>query len=374
MTGGNRARIHMLLEAMENLGVDFHFLFIARENGDKDAMEKRWGEHRVTVVSHRATPRHSAPWRRARNFTLRHLQLERYHPAEVDLLRSPKLERAVMDVAHNYQPRCVMVEYVFNSWMLDLFPSTVRKLVDTHDRFADRHQHFLKAGIRPEWFSTTRRQERKGLRRADCILAIQEQEADYFRQLTGREVITVGHIAPVVPAGEPTTDIPTVLFVGGNNTANRDAVSYCISEIWPVIRSQMPGARLRIAGNICQGISDVGDGIELCGQVRELASIYAEAHVVLNPVRAGTGLKIKSIEAMSYGRPLVTTPTGVLGIKGGRDRAYLVAKDAKGLAERCLFLLRDPEKRRSLSSEAIRFINDYNQPNYQALKLALGCQ
>ena len=374
MTGGNRARIHMLLEAMETLGVDFHFIFIVRDNADKDAMEKRWGEHRVTVVSHRPTPRHSAFWRRARNFTLRHLHLERYHPVEIDFLRSPELERAVMDVAHDYQPECVMVEYVFNSWMLDLFPSTVRKLIDTHDRFADRHEHFLKVGIQPEWFSTTRRQERKGLRRADCIVAIQEQEADYFRQLTGREVITIGHIAPIVPVGEPTTDIPTVVFVGGNNLANRDAVSYCIKEIWPAIRSQLPGARLRIAGNICQGISGVGDGIELCGQVRELAAIYAEAHVVLNPVRAGTGLKIKSIEALSYGRPLVTTPTGALGIEAGYDRAYLVGQDAKGLSERCLLLLRDPEKRRSLSSEAIRFVKDYNQQNYQAFNLALGRQ
>src|SRR5205823_4222751 len=157
----------------------------------------------------------------------------------------------------------------------------------------------------------------------DCMMAIQQQQAAYFRQLTGREAITIGHIAPIVPVAEPTTDIPTVVFVGGNNLANRDAVSYCIKEIWPAIRSQLPGARLRIAGNVCQDISGVGDGVELCGQVRELAAIYAEAHVVINPVRAGTGLKIKSIEALGYGRPLVTTPSGALGIEAGYDRAYL---------------------------------------------------
>src|SRR5260370_2136061 len=86
--GGNRARIHMLLEAMEILDVDFHFVFIAWELADKEAMQKRWGEHRVTVVSHRPTPRHAAFWRRIRNFTLRRLRLERYHPVEVDRYRS----------------------------------------------------------------------------------------------------------------------------------------------------------------------------------------------------------------------------------------------------------------------------------------------
>src|SRR5207302_3203612 len=158
MTGGNRARIHMLLEAMETLGMDFHFIFIARENADKDAMEKRWGERHVTVIRHQFTGRQAALWRRARNFTLRHLQLERYHPVEIDRLRSPELELALMDAAHDYQPKCVMVEYVFNSWLLDLFPSSVRKLTDTHDRCAGRHGHFLKAGVQPDRFYTSRRQ------------------------------------------------------------------------------------------------------------------------------------------------------------------------------------------------------------------------
>lgn len=372
VTAGNRSRIHMLLEAMEFLGVDFHFLFITWESGDKDAMGKRWGEQRVTVIPHQLTQRYSAFWRRIRNFTLRHLQLERFHPLEVDLYRSLELRRAVMDVAHEYQPTCVIVEYVFNSWLLELFPPSVRKLIDTHDRFAHRHKQYLKAGMQEKWFSTTRRQERKGLRRADCILAIQEQEADYFRQLTGREVITVGHIVPIVGMSEPTAGIPTVLFVGGKNMANRDAVSYCIREIWPGIRSQVPGARLLIAGSICQRISGVGDGVEMCGQVPELSAVYAKAHVVLNPVRTGTGLKTRSIEAMSYGRPLVTTPTGALGIERGRNHAYLVGYDAKDLTEHCLRLLRDPEKRHSVASEAIRFVNDYNRRNYQTLKLALG--
>jgi polysaccharide biosynthesis protein PslH len=374
MTAGNRARIHMLLEAMESLGVDFHFIFITWEIGDKDAMQKRWGRHRVTVVSHQQRSKHATFWRRVRNFTLRHLGLERYHPLEVDCHRSPELAQAVMHVADDFQPTCVMVEYVFNSWMLELFPPTVRKLIDTLDKFAHRYKQYLKAGVQTGWFSTTRRQERKGLRRADCIVAIQAEEADYFRRLTNRRVVTVGHIAPIVPAGESITDIPTVLFLGPNSPANRDAVAYCIKDIWPIIRSQLPEARLLIAGAVCQSLLDTGDGIEVCGHVPDAASLYAKAHVVLNPVRVGTGLKIKSIEALSYGRPLVTTPTGALGIERGRDSAYLVGQDAKSLAERCLILLRDPQKRRSLASEAIRFVKDYNQRNYQALKLALGCQ
>ena len=139
MTAGNRARVHMLLEAMEVLGVDFHFAFITWENADVKAMQQRWGEPRVSIIEKRFTQNYSALWRRIRNRALRKLSLERHHPLEVDCYRSPGLQRAIEELRQKIHPDRVMVEYVFNSWMLDLFPATTRKLVDTHDKFADRY-------------------------------------------------------------------------------------------------------------------------------------------------------------------------------------------------------------------------------------------
>lgn len=369
--GGNRRRIYALLEAMETLGYDFHFAFFAMEDGDRGAMEERWGAQRVSVLPYTFKPRYAAFWRRVRNYTLRHLGIEKFHPSEVDVFASPELGKRVWEVFCQFRPSCVIVEYVFNSWLLEQFPATVRKLIDTHDVFADRYRLFDKAGVKREWFSTTRRQERKGLRRADCVIAIQDREAEYFRRLTKGQVVTVGHITPVLPLPEPAAGAPAVLFVGGDNPSNKDALQFCFEEVWPLIRAELPEACLRVAGPICRHFPAPPAGVALLGEIADITAAYAQAQVVLNPLRFGTGLKIKSVEALSYGRPLVSTPVGADGLAAGYDRAFALGADAKGLAGHCVRLLQDSSERHTLAIQAVRYVADSNARQYQALREAL---
>jgi glycosyltransferase involved in cell wall biosynthesis len=203
---------------------------------------------------------------------------------------------------------------------------------------------------------------------------VQDGEADYFRRLSGRQALMVGQITTPIPLPEPPPEPPTLLFVGADNSVNRDAIRFAISEIWPLIRAELPGARFLVVGPICKTLSGNGEGVELCGQIPEISAAYAKAHVIFNPARSGTGNKIKSIEALAYGRPLVTTAIGAAGIEAGRDRAYLVAEGAKALAESCVILLKNNDMRRVMGGEGIRLLNDCNQHNYQALRLALGIQ
>jgi glycosyltransferase involved in cell wall biosynthesis len=369
--GGNRRRIYALLEAIQALDHEFHFAFFPMEGGDRGAMEKRWGAQRVSVLPYTFKPRYAAFWRRVRNFTLRHLGIEEFHPSEVDVFASPELAKRVWEVFCQFRPSSVIVEYVFNSWLLEQFPATVRKLIDTHDVFADRYKLFHKAGVKPEWFSTTRRQERKGLRRADCVIAIQDREAEYFRRLTNRQVVTVGHITPVLPLPEPAGAGATVLFVGGDNPSNRDALEFCFQEVWPLIRAVLPEACLKVAGPVCCHFSGPPAGVDLLGEIADITAAYAQAQVVLNPLRFGTGLKIKSVEALSYGRPLVTTSVGAEGLGAGCEGAWMVGTDAKGLADHCVRLLRDAVERHTLAAQAVHYVADSNVRQYQALREAL---
>jgi glycosyltransferase involved in cell wall biosynthesis len=252
--------------------------------------------------------------------------------------------------------------YTFHSWILDLFPSTVRKLIDTNDRLTDRHRQFRDKEVAPEWFSTTASQERKGLQRADTIIAIQEQEARFFRSLSDRPVVTVGHIAPINPVDEPVEGAPTLLFLGSDNRINGDAIGYCVQKIWPKIRSRIPNARLLVAGAVCRQ-APYADGVEHLGVVENLADVYRRSYVVISPLRFGTGLKIKCIEAMSYGKPLVTTPAGAEGMESGRSTAFLVASGATQLADQCAQLLQDCPRRRQIAMTAISFVTGWNAQN-----------
>ena len=371
MTAGNRARVYALLEALETLGVDFHLAYITWEDADIKAMQARWGESRVSLIAQKLTQNYSALWRRIRNRSLRTLGWERFHPSEVDCYRSPGLECAILDIGRIFRPVCVLVEYVFNSWMLELFPASVRKVIDTHDKFANRYAQFLKAGVAPEWFSTTPGQERKGLRRADCVMAIQQGEADYFQQLSGRPVVTVGHVCRLRPTPEPAAGPITLLYIGSNNHANQDAMTGCLQEIWPGLHRQHPTARLLVAGGVCESLGQPPPGVELRGQVASLDGLYAAAHIVINPMRAGTGLKIKCLEALSHGKPLVTTPVGAAGLETGAGDAFLVGPDSAGVARHCLELMQSPARRSDLATRAMEFIKDWNCRQAAALQAAL---
>lgn len=368
-TAGNRQRVLSLCEQLESFGYPFHLFVFAQEEGDPDAMRRRWGETRFTYFPFVCRGRPMAAWRRIRNLGLRAIGLEKYHPMDIDFYRNRTLGNAIVRTAEYFRPDCAIVSYTFHSWILELFGGgKIRRVIDTHDALTDRFQRFLSMGAKPEWFSTSRVQERKGLQRADCVMAIQKQEAEFFRSISSTPVVTVGSFVPSFAPSNPITTTPTVLFVGSGNQINRDAVDFCFTCIWPKLRMLVPEARLRLVGPICREISSVPAGVELSGIVADLGEAYSQAHVVLCPLRLGTGLKIKCIEALGYGKALVTTRSGAEGLEKGTGTAFLLADDAENLASACAVLLKDAEKRRAMENGAVDFVRKWNVRYRAALR------
>jgi glycosyltransferase involved in cell wall biosynthesis len=358
-TAGNRRRVLNLLEMLESFPCDFRFLWFAQESGDIAAMRGRWGERLVPIPIQCPEPP-PAGWWRVRNAVMRRVRGEHDHPLPLDAFRHEPLRAAIAREAAGFEPTCVITSYVFWSWVLELFPKTARKLIDTHDILGDRQKRFLEAGVRPEWIFTTRGEERRGLRRADCVLAIQEREAEYFRALSGRPVITVGHTSALRPVPEP-SGAPALLFVGSDNGVNRDAAEWLLRECWPIIRRSRPDCRLRVAGTVCQSIVNPPDGVQLDGIVDDIESAYAGSQLALCPLRFGSGLKIKCIEALSFGRPLVTTTPGAVGIDEGAGTAFLLGDTSSEFADACLRLLNSTEERDRLRHGAIAFLSRWNE-------------
>ena len=145
-----------------------------------------------------------------------------------------------------------------------------------------------------------------------------------------------------------------------------------LKEIWPVIRSEYPTARWLVAGGVCESVRQPPPGVELRGRVASLDGLYADTHLVINPMRTGTGLKIKCLEALSYGKPLVTTAVGAAGMESGVGTAFLVGDDPAGVARHCLELLASLERRSDLAAGAIQFIKEWNGQQEGALQAALG--
>lgn len=264
-----------------------------------------------------------------------------------------KINDVVDDVVARFKPEAVFCEYVVLSALFDRFGSDVVKVVDTHDKFTDRNRVTAKSGGGP-WISFTRSQERRALMRADHVIAIQEEEAAYFRDLIGnnRSIQVVEQLSEL-PVVTDVSGVSNVFgLIGSPNPFNLEGLEWFYESILPRIRKAVPEAELLLAGSICGRIPKP-EGVTEIGFVRDRLDFYNRCRFVINPVRGGTGLKIKSVEALSHARPLVTTRHGASGLLD-RYSDGIVAVDAPdSFADACISYLKDQDAALKASRLAI---------------------
>ncbi len=297
---GNRARVFSLCRTLQERGYSIHFVYGGLEGLSQEqelAMRNCW-EHVYIVRPQRGVRKQS---RR------KHHLIDDWYVPEVSEITARILKTWKIDYC--------LANYVwFSRWLEDV-PTGIPKYLDTHDMFADRHKRLKADGMQPSWYNTTKREEAKALKRADCVLAIQSAEASFFEKLSKTAVRTLGHYVPANYLPKPTTPRKKlkVGYLASNNPINQHALSELVKEL-----SKEPALHDRftfeLAGAICS--SSVAEDIPFTkhGFVESAESFYAEMDIILNPNLGGTGLKIKSVEALAYGKPLLATHDAMIGI------------------------------------------------------------
>ena len=136
---------------------------------------------------------------------------------------------------------------------------------------------------------------------------------------------------------------------------NVDAVAFLTGAIWPLVRAQVPAARLVVAGrNPVAAIAALNgrDGIEVAADVPDMAAVLRRSWVSVAPMRTGLGIKNKVLEAWACGRPVVMTGLATNGLVLPPGHARLVQAGAPALAAQIVALLQDADARRALGEAA----------------------
>lgn len=273
-------------------------------------------------------------------------------PGFVDLVRRTAREAG---------PDAVIVQFVFFSRCLDALDleRPPLRILDADNVFTDRSLLYARANLPYAWFSTDAEEERAGLARADLLLAIQERELAHFARVApDRPALLVPHVLPARRLGPPRTR--DLLFIGAGNDENAAGLTAFLEGAWPAVRARHPDVALRVAGGVCDRIG-ARPGVELLRVIDDLTDLYAAAGIVLNTAPVGTGLKIKTVEALCHGRCLVSTPEGVQGLERYPD-VYRLARGPAEFAEILVRLLDDPGARDETAERAFRFAARYFDP------------
>ena len=151
-----------------------------------------------------------------------------------------------------------------------------------------------------------------------------------------------------------------IVFTGNMSYApNVNAVDYLANEILPLVWEKVPEAKMYIAGatpdpKVKRAASD---RIVISGWLDDIRDAYAQSRVFIAPMRIGTGLQNKLLEAMSMGLPAITTPLANASLGAKPNQEILVGSNAEELARHVVTLLTDKDKTAQIAQAGFDFTN-----------------
>ncbi len=216
-----------------------------------------------------------------------------------------------------------------------------------------------------------RRQERKMLGLFDCILSSSVEEWSAYRERLGDAICCEFLAWPIgVPGSTPTASNTSEFhagFIGSSAIFNTEGIVYFGTRILPLILQEIPYFRCLIAGKVGDPLSLIGQswpGVSIEPHVEDVGSFYARIGASIVPLLSGTGVSIKTLEAIAHGKPVVATSAGVRGLRRELYPDVLVTDDPVLFARKLIDLsLGDvrPKSRIPYSMVAADFLDTFDR-------------
>jgi glycosyltransferase involved in cell wall biosynthesis len=207
--------------------------------------------------------------------------------------------------------------------------------------------------------------ESRACRDFNEILAVTENDARELSRMVERQrpvtAIPICVDPRQTPVIVPTGESRDLLLLGAMfYPPNVDGVLWFVREILPRVRREQPEVCLRIVGprpdRAILRAAAADSRILVTGRVEDLTPHLTASVALMVPLRAGSGMRVKILEAMARGIPVVSTTLGAEGIAVSRGKNILLADGADEFARAAARLLREPDLRRRLAQNARQLI------------------
>jgi len=365
-TAGNRIRT---LNLALRLAARHRIAIIAHRNDESAEATRFLREHGIeTILVDRVIPVKSGP-----QFYVRlTANLASPVPYSVASHNSPALRRAVQSHARRHRIDVWQVEaIVVVDALADL--ESDPKVMIAHNvesliwqRYHEAEDDLLKRWYIKQQWRKFERFERRAFAAATWVVAVSESDAALIRdRFGGRNVGVVenGINRRYYEGVRPDPDPRTILFLGSLDwRPNLDAVGLLLDRIFPAVRAAEPAARLCLVGRrpppaLIQKVRDV-PGVALHADVPDVRPFLATSGIMVVPLRIGGGSRLKILEALAAGLPVISTRVGAEGLDLVPGEDYIAADEPEAMADALVSSILDPRPARAMAGRSRSFVLD----------------
>ncbi len=356
---------------MRELKRDHEITYLALDDGAAGAEEKRLAteySHELICVPHRTAPKFSPGFYRdlVANLAspLPYFMKKYESPGmrrEIErLLKEQTFDVMVCDFL---QPSVNVPENVNVTTVL--FQHNVEAMI--WKRHYEVHKNPLKRAFLYDQWRKTWRYERNACQKFDLVIAVsaadeQQMRKEYDLERTAA-VATGVDIDYFSPSKDITPDKHNIVFTGSMDwLPNEDAMQYFIREVLPVVRKEIPDVTLTVVGRNPYAslveLSKSDRSIVVTGRVDDVRPYIDRAAVYVVPIRIGGGTRLKIYEAMSMGKPVVSTTVGAEGLPVTNNQELVLADSAPEFAAALIRLFRDAHWAAELGGRAAKLVRE----------------
>ncbi len=241
------------------------------------------------------------------------------------------------------------------------YTKKAKLVIDTHDFLTSQYQNIkhFKLG---RFFET----EINLLSHFNEILVISLEEKYIFSQFCkNSKVSIITHILPTNYEFAGLNSKYDIIYVASANNHNVKAAKWFFNEVYPLLSKNIS---ILVIGKITEHIPDF-DNVEKITFVEKLDSFYKQSKIAICPMLSGTGLKIKVVEALSFGLPIVCNEAGVDGLFNKNNNGCLVTNNADKFAKNIENLLLDTNFYEKIQQEAKSYFHENHSIENQYKKL-----
>jgi glycosyltransferase involved in cell wall biosynthesis len=288
-------------------------------------------------------------------------------PLGIERSRSREMRDAVSEALGAGEFDAVFVDHwLVAQYLPDGFAG--RRLLHEHNaeyviwrRYATRERNLLRRALLQLEARRVRRYEAAILSRFDTIFAVSETDRRALIEIGGRpEHVRVLPNLPDaalldLPSLSPTETEAMIFYLGTLSwPPNLEGLAYFLRSVFPLVRARAPETRFVIAGSgdppsWLERLARSGVGVEFLGPIDDPEPLYRKARVLVETTRSGGGTKLKILNALARGLPVVATPEAIEGLEVTPGRHILTGDQPQSLADAIIRVMTDGDLWQSMS-------------------------